>query len=267
MNGALSAHRKNAMQSPKMSLSAWFATPRGAYMVELEQRYFDQEVADVFGFNAFQLELPEYDFLRANRMPFRRTAGLNGAAAIAADPCALPIQTGVADLVVLPHTLEFSESPHQVLREVLRILMPEGHVIVSGFNPWSLWGARRRGSRIETNPWCGQFINLPRLRDWLALLGFEVSGGRMACYVPPLASEKWRRRFEFMEKMGERWWPFAGGVYFLHAIKRVPGMRVITPRWRSEAAKKKALAAVPQRQCHPEDGIAARQNGVAGDPQ
>ena len=264
MSGTFASGHKSSIDSPTSGLSAWFATPLGAYLMDLELRYFDQEVADVFGFNAFQIALPEYDFLRANRMPLRRRAGLGAAAAIVADPCALPIQTGVADLVVLPHTLEFSDSPHQVLREVSRILMPEGHVVVSAFNPWSLWGVRRLAS-TKSNPWCGQFINLPRLKDWMALLGFEVAGGRMGCYVPPLATEKWRRRFELMEKMGDRWWPFAGGVYFLHAIKRVPGMRVITPSWKSETAKKKSLAAVPQRHQHPDDAIAARQNGALGD--
>lgn len=267
MSVPFSPDQKLSTRSRSARLSDWFSTPLGAHLIEVELRYFDQEVADVFGFNAFQLELPEYDFLRANRIPFRRVTGLEGQVAIAADLCALPVQTGVADLVVLPHTLEFSNSPHQVLREVSRILMPEGHVIVSGFNPWSLWGARRLGSGKQTIPWRGQFINLPRLKDWMALLGFEVSGGRMACYVPPLASEKWRRRFEFMEKVGDRWWPFAGGVYLLHAIKRVPGMRVITPRWKAQAAKKKALAAVPQRHQHPEDVLAAREKGVFGDPR
>jgi SAM-dependent methyltransferase len=245
------------------SLSEWFSTPLGAYLLDVEQRYFDQEVADVFGYNALQLGLPEYEFLRANRMPFRILAAAQGRVTFQSDLRALPVQTGVADLVLLPHTLEFSSHPHQVLREVARILMAEGHVIVSGFNPWSLWGARRVAARNGAMPWCGQFINLPRLKDWMALLGFEVAAGRMGCYVPPVASEKWRNRWGFMEKAGDRWWPFAGGVYFLHCIKRVQGMRVITPLWKAAAEKRKALAPVPQKHSHPEDGIAAKQNGIA----
>jgi len=172
------------------------------------------------------------------------------------------VHTGVVDLVVLPHVLEFSSNPHQVLREVSRILMPEGHLVVSGFNPWSLWGARRIGASNGAYPWCGQFINLPRLKDWMALLGFEVSGGRMGCYAPPVSSEKWRQRFTFMEQAGDRWWPFAGGVYFLHAIKRVHGMRVITPKWRVRAEKRKALAPMPHKHSHPDDTLAAKQNGL-----
>ncbi|MEX0958020.1 MAG: methyltransferase domain-containing protein [Burkholderiales bacterium] len=265
MAAAYSTQRKNTTPATANSLSAWFRTPLGAYLLETELRFFDQEVADVFGFNALQLGLPEFDFLRANRMPYHCATAPGGAGAFRSDLHALPVQTGVADLVILPHTLEFSENPHQVLREVSRVLMPEGHVVVSAFNPWSLWGMRRLVSGGAGYPWRGQFINLPRMKDWMALLGFEVAAGRMACYVPPLAHEKWRNRFEFMEKCGDRWWPFAGGVYLLHGIKRVPGMRLITPKWRSAAARKKALAAVPQRRRHTDESMAARQSDAARD--
>lgn len=240
-------------------LSKWFFTSLGRYVASIEQAYFDREVVDVFGFNAFQIGLPEHEFLRANRMPFRCVSASSGGASLLADARALPIRSGVADLVLLPHALEFSENPHQVLREVQRVLMPEGHVILSGFNPWSLWGGRRLLTRPYVYPWGGQFVSLARIKDWLALLGFEVSSGRMACYVPPVASEKWRQRFDFMEKAGDRWWPFAGGIYFLHGIKRVQGMRLITPKWKPAAGRER-LAVLPQRRTRTEDSLAARRS-------
>jgi hypothetical protein len=80
-------------------------------------------------------------------------------------------------------------------------------------------------------PWSGEFIALARLKDWLALLGFEISGGSFACYAPPFVSAKWLERFHFMEPSDNRWWAVCGGVYFLHAKKRVPGMRLLKPRW------------------------------------
>lgn len=237
----------------------WFATPLGSHLLGEELKYFDRELADVFGFNAIQFGLPQYDFLRANRMPFQCVAGPQGPVDLRAELCSLPIQTAAADLVVLPHTLEFSGNPHQVLREVSRILMPEGHVVICGFNPWSLWGLRRMRRRSRRHaPWAGQFINLPRLKDWMALLGFELTAGKMGCYVPPFASEKWLGRFHFMEAAGDRWWPFAGGIYFLHGIKRVQGMRIITPKWRAETSQKKALATLPHNKAKPEDALAAR---------
>jgi SAM-dependent methyltransferase len=247
------------MQPASDRLADWFASPLGSHLLGCEQKYFDRELADVFGFNAIQFGLPEYDFMRTNRMPFHCVAGRDGPVDLRSDLGALPIQTATADLVVMPHTLEFSSNPHQVLREVARILMPEGHVVISGFNPWSLWGVRRQGAGAGRQvPWTGQFINLPRIKDWMALLGIELTAGGMGCYVPPFTSEKWLARFHFMEAAGDRWWPFAGGIYFLHGIKRVQGMRIITPRWRSEASKKKALAVVPHNKAKPDDAMAAR---------
>ena len=177
---------------------------------------------------------------------------------VRADLRHLPILANSADLVLLPHVLEFSDKPHQVLREVARVLMPEGHVIVSGFNPWSLWGARHfLTADQESFPWRGRFIALNRLKDWMALLGLEIAGGRMCCYLPPMRSEKWLQRMDFLEAAGDRWWPFAGGVYFLHAVKRVHGMRVITPQWKNGLAKSKSLAPVPHR-VNDDDRLVAR---------
>jgi SAM-dependent methyltransferase len=227
----------------------WLMTPPGQYVLDWEQRKHDQLVADIFGYYALQLGLPGQDFLRANRMPFRsRCDNSEAPQRDAVDVCAdlryLPYATASVDLVVLPHVLEFAEQPHQILREVERILVPEGQVIVAGFNPYSLWGARRRLRRSEVPPFEGQYISVPRLKDWFALLGFETRAGAFGCYAPAVAEEKWLARWRFMEAAGDRWWPFAGSVYLVQAIKRVPGMRMIMPARRDLIARSKALAVV-----------------------
>ncbi|MFZ5556076.1 MAG: class I SAM-dependent methyltransferase [Pseudomonadota bacterium] len=230
------------------SLENWFATPLGTYVLERESAYFDQTLADVFGFNAAQLGLPRRDFLRASRMPLRFVVAPEQGAQVRADFRELPLASGSVDLVLMPHVLEFSENPHQILREVERVLMPEGSVVITGFNPRSLWGARRLGTRRpRPTPWNGQFISLPRLKDWLALLGFEVAGGRLTCYAPPFGADQWRERFRFMEPAGDRWWPIAGGVYLLHAIKRVAAMRLLKPEWNARFKPKPRLASLTQR--------------------
>src|SRR4051812_23041333 len=142
----------------------WLETPLGRYLVAREEAYFDAVVADVFGYNAFQLGMPEIDFLRASRIPLRCRVGLGGSADLNADFRDLPVASNSADLVILPHALEFSDNPHQILREVARVLMPEGHVIIACFNPWSVWGLRRLFGRKRGYPWTGRFINLPRLK-------------------------------------------------------------------------------------------------------
>jgi SAM-dependent methyltransferase len=239
-------------------VSDWLATPLGSYLVEREQNYFDRAVADIFGYNALQLGMPQLDLLRASRIPLRCRVGLRGGVNLRADFRDLPIASNSADLVLLPHVLEFAEHPHQILREVARVLMPEAHVVVAGFNPFSLWGLRRAFHRGADFPWRGRFITLMRVKDWLALLGFEVIGGQMACYAPPSRQQKWLERFKFMESAGDRWWPISGGVYFLQAVKRVRGVRLIMPKWSDRLVPAKQLAASPQKIGEKEDALAAR---------
>jgi len=220
------------------SLADWLEGSHGKYLLEREQDFIDHSVTDIFGYNALQIGLPQHDLLRASRIPLHVTAGKEPAAQIRIDAEELPFETGSIDLVLLPHVLEFDLHPHQILREVERIMMPEGHVIITGFNPRSLWGMRRVLSSKMEYPWCGNFIALPRIKDWLALLGLEVVAGRFACYAPPLTNPAWLRRMRFMEPAGDRWWAVCGGVYFLQAIKRVPGMRLMKPQWNESLVDK-----------------------------
>ncbi len=240
-----------------LSAAQWLTSSSGCYLMAREQEYFDTAVADIFGYHALQLGLEQVDLLRASRIPLRVRAGMHGEVGLRADFRELPIESNSVDLMVLPHTLEFSDHPHQVLREVARVLRPEGHVIIAGFNPLSLWGLRRSVSSNGEFPWNGSFIRLPRVKDWFALVGLEIIAGSMACYAPPCAEQKWLDRFAFMEKAGDRWWPIAGGVYFLQAIKRVRGIRLIMPKWSDLASPKKSLASAPER-VREEDTAAAR---------
>lgn len=212
----------------------WFESPLGRYLIDHEYRYFDQIVVNIFGYNAVQIGLPQFNFLRLNRMPLHFSVGLENRVSLRAAADFLPIQSNSMDLVILPHVIEFNTNPHQILREVHRILIPEGHIVISGFNPLSLWGVNRYLKPIRREfPWNGNFIALSRLKDWLKLLDFEMSGGRLSCYTPPFKQEKWRQRFHFMEAAGDRWWPISGGIYYLHAIKRTCGLRIIKPGWKN----------------------------------
>jgi SAM-dependent methyltransferase len=235
-----------------IGLTRWLQAPAGRYLLEWEQRHLDTVVADLFGFHALQLGLPELEALRANRMPHRWVAteevepapaeaatGLpRVAVALHCNFDALPFDSASLDLVVLPHALELARDPHLALREVERVLMPEGRVVIVGFNPASLWGVRQRLGRLRRVvgrgrqqslflPNDGEFIGYRRLRDWLRLLSFEVEAGRFGCYLPPVRSQKWLARFGWMERTGDRWWPVFGAVYFIVAVKRVRGMRLV----------------------------------------
>ncbi len=226
-----------------LTLHDWLLTPLGQHVLGQEQRVLDDAVCNIFGYNALQVFMPELDALRANRIAHRITLCRHGPTSLRAEPHALPLASQTIDLAVLPHALEFSPNPHAILREITRVMRPEGRLILTAFNPRSLWGLRQSFSRgTQEYPWCGHFIALSRLKDWLSLLGFEVSAGRFWAYVPPFQSDRWLYRFRFMEPAGDRWWGVGGGVYMLQAVKRVHGMRLITPRWSPSLVPKKVLA-------------------------
>ncbi|MDB5844881.1 MAG: Methyltransferase type 11 [Polaromonas sp.] len=262
------------MKSEIIGLTEWLKTPPGAYLLAWERSRFDLAVSDIFGYHALQLGLPELDALQANRMPHKWLAlsslekqtlplhtkngpahrtGLDPLssplAALYADPAALPFSESTLDLVALPHTLELGSDPHSALREVARVLVPEGRVVISGFNPASLWGMRQRRDHLYRRfgyeglflPEAGDYIGYWRLRDWLRLLDFEVESAQFGCYRPALKSQKWLDRFDWMDHAGKRWWPIFGAVYFLVAVKHVRGMRLLEPAWKT----RKSVAAAP----------------------
>ena len=235
---------------PTNTLREWFAMPLGQYLLEKEQAYLDDVTPDIFGFHALQLGLPEVDLLRESRITHRMRISSTDHPDIYAKCQELPLASQSIDLAVLPHVLEFAAEPHAVLREVDRVMMPEGRLVIVGFNPWSLWGLRSAlGFSRDQYPWNGRFVSLLRVKDWLALLGFDVSAGRLVGYAPPFDNAKLRRRFGFMEPAGDRWWAVGGAVYMLQAIKRVRGMRVLTPAWQEQKeAREKALVAGAKRE-------------------
>ena len=243
------------------ALAEWLGTPAGQYLLAWEQAQLDRVVADVFGYHALQIGLPELDALRANRMPHRwvtiEQPGLPPrSVALLAHGDSLPFPERSLDLVVLPHTLELALDPHQTLAEVERVLMPEGRLVILGFNAASLWGLRQRLGRVRQAlggkaplylPRPGDFIGYWRLRDWLRLLSFEVEGGRFGAYRPALASQRWLDRFAWMDRVGDRWWPVFGSVYMVVAVKRLRGMRLVGLARRDRVKAPAAPAVVTQR--------------------
>ena len=241
-------------------MQEWFETPPGRYLLAWEQAAFDGAVGDIFGYHALQLGLPELDTLAANRMPHRWLALADAAkprrAALVTEFAALPFTANSLDLVVLPHSLELNTDPHATLREVERVLVPEGKVVICCLNPASLWGLRQRRAHLVRRlglgklflPDAGDFIAYRRLRDWLRLLSFEVEAGSFGCYRPAISSEKWLARYDWMDGMGERWWPIFGAVYFLVAVKRVRGIKLIGAPWKPASGLATAPVPLANRQ-------------------
>ena len=204
---------------------AWFAAPQGRHVLASEQALMERALAEVFGFVMVQVGgwgAPGA-LLRPRRVAtvvYAGCAAEAGAQQVEVDGDALPFAAESIDAVVLPHALERAGSPHALVREAERVLVGDGHLVVLGFDPWSLWGLRRRigPQRFPFDqPHC---IGEARLRDWLALLGLETVAVHRHLHGLPLDSEGGLRRAAFLERWGARSWPALAGAYVLVARKR-----------------------------------------------
>lgn len=218
------------------AMRAWYATLAGELLLcDIKQR-LDGMVPDLFGYHAVQVGslAPRIDFLDQSRIRHRlRTDFDMSVADVAADGAALPFDADSIDLLLLMHTLDLALEPHQVLREAERVLIPEGRLIVIGFNLWSAYGLWRFARRWQNQvPWCVNFYSGARLGDWLSLLGFEVETCDYVGFAPPLQREKLRARLAPIERLLRGAVPLMGGVRVLLARKQVATLTPLKPSWR-----------------------------------
>lgn len=165
------------------ALAQWLASKRGRNLLALETRELRRVLPDLFGRHILQIGNwgGGEALLSASDMLHRAVLGTLGAPETQAliRPESLPILSKSVDAVLLPHTLEFSPTPHILLREVDRILTDRGRLLILGFNPWSAWALRRRvGLGGRAFPRGARFYRTGRLGDWLELLDFEVTEQR-----------------------------------------------------------------------------------------
>ena len=167
--GERSFHRCGAAPALWRALAAWFDSPLGQELRETEGKHLDAVLSNLFGYHLLQVgRLGHGDLLGTSRVSHAVVMDpATGCGASEDDdyrllglPHGLPIASTSLDVVVLPHVLEFSDTPHDVLREAERTLIPEGHIVLSGFNPWSMWFLARLllGWRGRV-PWCGRFLS------------------------------------------------------------------------------------------------------------
>ena len=168
-----------------------------------------------------------------------------------ADPAFLPFDVDSFSTVLAPHILELHKLPHQVLREAHRVLMPEGHIVITGFSPSSLVGLQRLIFKRAVPP--GRYYTVRRVIDWLQLLGFEVTASAMFQYAPLSQTAGVTKIFAFLESIGDRWLPMAGGAYMITAKKRVVNYNLVTKPARN--IKKRKLVAATAKHLNPHSKV------------
>ena len=188
---------------------------------------------DVFGFELLQVGAwgPARHLLNGARTQHTTLLApeLSSGVTLCAPLDSLPFRSDSIDAVFLPHTLELVEDPYAVLREAERVLVAEGCLMICGFNPLSGWGVRRAFARQLGRPvFPPQTLRLlseRRLRDWVAVLGFDIDS--VYGYLGLLPTKGRPRNAAAVPRA-----PWAAGAYLLKVRKRVKTLTLVRPRRR-----------------------------------
>lgn len=216
----------------------WLQSAAGKRLLAAEEALLERFSEGLFGYYLVEVQGFGTDLRALEECPVRHKLRLAAVAGgknvdIVARAEQLPLRSDSIDAVVLHHTLDFSTDPHLVLREVERVLIAEGRVVIVGFNPFSLWGLWRLVLRPRGSvPWGGHFLSYRRVADWLGLLGFDVEYTDVAAFVPPLPA-RWERPFAGLERLARRYLPMLAGVYVMRAVKRVSTVTPMRLRWQA----------------------------------
>lgn len=219
------------MNTEKM-MAQWWQSPLGQNVL-MQEKTLLQSLSNHFH-GRYQLQIGiEQSLLPTPTKPAIQKV-MSPSADVNGNSIELPFKCHSIDMLLLGHVLEFSADPHQVLREVERVLVADGTIVLLSFNPWSLWGLRRLFSWQDAPPWQGAFFSQIRIKDWLALLNFEVVTAERLLFRPPVQSNKWFNKLNFMERWGKRLWPLFSGITLLVATKRTIPLTPITKPWRTK---------------------------------
>ncbi len=227
-----------------LSLSDWYRSDLGQYLSGRIAEVMDGVLATCFGYYALYLGCvePAPTLMRGNRVQQlfllgQEMGATTQADSTAVDACidyaALPIATDGIDLVVLAHALSQTPQPHALLREVHRVLIPDGKLVIIDFNPVSLWGLRHLAqSWLDDAPWAGHYYTARRLKDWASLLGFELLQHQRSGHILPLGFSSLIQRSRLFSKFSGRWLDFSGAVNVLVFEKTtIPLTPVRSRRW------------------------------------
>jgi SAM-dependent methyltransferase len=235
---AISYRGISAVQAEQSQIvTEWLGTPLGQALLQQEARVVEEALDGIFGEECLQLgvwgETRTFTrFTRTQRCAVIAESRVGGPSAVG-QLHQLPVDSDSIDLVLLPHTLDYSARPHEILREVDRVLRADGQIVILGFKPFGLWGLRRLVPGAGMPPGADHLISERRLRDWLKLLDMRIRSASRYFFRWPLprrrvsASLKWELR-------GQALWPELAACYMLTAQKRVSPLIPVRPVWRQK---------------------------------
>lgn len=212
------------------TINAWYQTPLGMALLKSELAGLANVLPQIFGYYIVQIGGPNEILLTSpinNRIIINQdTSTPNDALAVKCQLDELPFLPESIDIVLLFHILEFSQKPISILQEVYTTLIPNGYVIIFGFNPCSLWGLTSLWKKSKEIPWIGSWISPKRMRQSLDKIGFNIGDYKSFYFRPPKNNGE---QLLFLEGIGQIFWPYCGATYMFVAQKTVAGLTPIKP--------------------------------------
>ena len=233
--------RTTLTECARAGFSLWLTSEPGKILAQYEREKVSGVLPGLFGYHIAQIGHYQGEALHSpshigNKIVLQveEDGPANAQCGVLAGAGSLPFAADSIDVVIMPHVLEFTRNPDAALKEIERVLIAEGHLMIIGFNPWSLWGLRRLlPIRRHQPPWNGRFYDTPKLKSWLAALDFELLEINRFLFRPPLKHGNMLRRLLFLEKLGKFCWPFCGAAYLILAKKRRVPLNPIKMNWRN----------------------------------
>ncbi|MCE2571609.1 class I SAM-dependent methyltransferase [Motilimonas eburnea] len=225
----------------------WSDLPAGEWLqLQLQQR-LDKWCPQLFGYHLIKLGQLSAQ-LNTCSCTIRHQVNISrehSSAGLIALSHALPLQESCIDVCLLAHGINFVQDPHQMLREIERVLTADGFLLLSGFNPVS-WHGLSQYIPFSRNPWVNhsRMFTPARIRDWLHLLGFEILADEKFGFGFSVARNE---KLDWYEKTGQRFFPVLCDNYFIVARKSTRPITPIKEKWR---LKRPILTATPFANCH-----------------
>ena len=225
-------------EQPQQELANWYRSVAGQQLLNEENRILIKGIESLFGYH--MLMMGPLDYQQAlSASPINHRVVINdlaieeSAIQLLGSQYDLPLQRDSIDVAILPHLLEYSTHPHQILREVERVMVPDGHLIILGFNPVSCYGfCRAVFGFLNRMPWKGHYYHPVRIRDWMQLLGFRICRIEYAGFVPPVPNETLLGKLAFMERASSSFIAPLGSIYMIVARNQAVSTNIIKTPWK-----------------------------------
>lgn len=218
-------------------LEHWFHSEAGARLLQQEQQLIQEQLATLFGYHLMQMSTcRDVCLYQDSKIRHRFALGpLSGGNIGSLCDEQLPLEQESIDVAILHHVMEYSQQPHLLLREISRVVVPSGHVLIVGFNPFSPMGLLSLRDRIRRQGiWQNQLFGIRRLADWLTFMEFTVQSVQYGHYRLPTDGVLGGQH-PWLEQRLQRWQLPLGSFYVMLARKDVS--RLTPVRFRRKAGK------------------------------